>query len=1265
MPTYQGGIATATASATRGVPVKTRGGVAVASGAGVRGRSAKVYYQRTVPGAVASAITGRPTKAWPGHAGVASAQAFGGVVAPIVSDADYNAAERAPERWPVWSLEVDWTDEDFTGVASDLSDCVRSIEVERAITGELPDEAGLVDGYATSHVTAVLGGERDGADMSLAEELSPFRSDSPLYGRTKVTPTARLDLGLLTDRGPKTYRQLTGPVRSLKIREGEQRVELDAVDPSERIREAITLPTYAEFVTHAARRPWSLTVNTQWVVDFILRANGIYASPPPRKDAIISCTGHGGLSAEVGFSGAPISLYGTGPQAGLWTEDDHPWGMLGTPENSSGGTVGYMEQYGVTDGRTAPFRFEAGNGVGLSCWLHMGSYMRLGSSFENRLFQIRPGDILNDNAQNEYPRLFVSGFGNGDIYAGLTPAAGQVYGTPRIPTGPERWRFFGVHFRYASATSLVVTIRLDKTTRTYTLTVPATSPARGYRPVLQVNTQMFRAWTNFQTWVSPTAPTLAEWQAGENHVSEADIARGINELLYLPDVAAEDSWEVLKAAVGAEFGVHGFTEAGRYFFRPRTDERSPDIDVDISVDDNLETVGYELSSDSVRNVIGYSSTPRYHSGKFQTVVKAEDALQFICPPGVKTFEIDWPWGAAGRHGGTVQYHYCDSREPLPQPQWSSGVAEGWTYSYGSNWTGEQNIQQVIVQWCRIGHRRVLITVTNNGGTTVRLGSDANVANIEGEPGEPALNIGGWPMISLPAHVEEYRNEESIEKYRSPRALALGSSEWRQTPGVLDPVARTLLRAMSDPVPVLEDLPVRGNPRVQVGQVARLTFRGEAMQPIVGVIIKTVRVLDGDGYTDRISVRPLPEQRLAPVGWTFYLDTSRYQWDTSTPINLARTKALGYGGLVAKIGQGAGSTSLANPQQTYGQTLDAYWEVSREQGRALWPDRFAGYWYVGNTETPASQASRCAAALGADNVRTIYGDERPAISRVRADGPYTLGTKFRVSAPSRVTALRFWRPDTSVGGTIRGCIYPEGSTTPVAGTTVTFSLSGTGWQYATLSTPVTLPAGRYRIAVLYPSRFPEIQYHWTRGAGSEGVRRETLTVDAASHTSVWVAGPNLAYPDRIGAYGETWMADVVIQNPVSQIPVMLDFEDGSGTWSNLLAVLDAFRAAGINTTMVYAGAGYTAATAGGGNPTNMDAAGLKVIRARYWTNDVAHPRVLFDDITDPAAFGLAPFNGSTPDAFQFTQYGLVYPGLSMDVDAFPGDERQLSDMFYNR
>lgn len=125
-----------------------------------------------------------------------------------------------------------------------------------------------------------------------------------------------------------------------------------------------------------------------------------------------------------------------------------------------------------------------------------------------------------------------------------------------------------------------------------------------------------------------------------------------------------------------------------------------------------------------------------------------------------------------------------------------------------------------------------------------------------------------------------------------------------------------------------------------------------------------------------------------------------------------------------------------------------------------------------------------------------------------------------------------------------------------------------------------------------------------------------------------------------------------------IPVMLDTEDGSGSWTNILAVLAAFQGAGLKVTMLYMSAGFAAQC----GATNIDATGLALIRPRYYISTYSTPRSLYLQMPADTWNG---YNGGTVDAVQFTENGNLGIGgwsKGVDVDAFRGTVDQLAGMF---
>lgn len=166
-----------------------------------------------------------------------------------------------------------------------------------------------------------------------------------------------------------------------------------------------------------------------------------------------------------------------------------------------------------------------------------------------------------------------------------------------------------------------------------------------------------------------------------------------------------------------------------------------------------------------------------------------------------------------------------------------------------------------------------------------------------------------------------------------------------------------------------------------------------------------------------------------------------------------------------------------------------------------------------------------------------------------DGGVVLATEFYVDAAGwYVGALRFWRADTSIVGPIAGRVYAvtgPGTGTPVPGTDVAWSLVGTGWQVATLSTPVALVANqRYRVAAQFPTNYSATSDYFSTGPGAAGLADGPLHApNAAGATdgdqgSFAVAGA-LTYPNHQFRSTSYWV-DVTVTDaatpPVTPTPL---------------------------------------------------------------------------------------------------------------------------------
>lgn len=168
-------------------------------------------------------------------------------------------------------------------------------------------------------------------------------------------------------------------------------------------------------------------------------------------------------------------------------------------------------------------------------------------------------------------------------------------------------------------------------------------------------------------------------------------------------------------------------------------------------------------------------------------------------------------------------------------------------------------------------------------------------------------------------------------------------------------------------------------------------------------------------------------------------------------------------------------------------------------------------------------------------RSIFtGVSGPSSDAGDPASPIILGHIFQVSSTHWVTAIRFWRGATSINGVQKGRIFAVGSQAIVSGTAVNFpALSGTGWQVATLSTPVQLTANTsYKVCVHFTDNYSATGGYWASGAGVGGRTDGPLTAPDAGGTplglgnikqgSFAVTSNPDTYPDSYFNGGNYWV-----------------------------------------------------------------------------------------------------------------------------------------------
>lgn len=203
-----------------------------------------------------------------------------------------------------------------------------------------------------------------------------------------------------------------------------------------------------------------------------------------------------------------------------------------------------------------------------------------------------------------------------------------------------------------------------------------------------------------------------------------------------------------------------------------------------------------------------------------------------------------------------------------------------------------------------------------------------------------------------------------------------------------------------------------------------------------------------------------------------------------------------------------------------------------------------------------------------------------------DVPISCGVEFRVTSGAWAREIRFYRGTTGVTGAVTGQLYTVGGPAtgaPVAGTAVTFTLTGTGWQAASISPPVPLTVGQnYKAVVFFPSNYTATGGYWETGPGVGGIVNGLLTapdtVGATAGQDTFTAGAAITYPTSTFHGGNFWV-DVTVTDTGARTAT------GSGTATIGLSVSGAgskrtTQAATATVAMVVSGVAKKKTTAGG-------------------------------------------------------------------------------------
>jgi hypothetical protein len=718
--------------------------------------------------------------------------------------AELAAAILNPERpKALVRLRVDWTRSgSWTDLAAkDLTADVVSVDLNRELETEIPVQAKLFAGKAAAVATITLSHADPDGDPAkhAAWYYSPLNSASPLYGYKRKGAPAILEFGFVTSAGPQYVTVLTGSVRSLQVTSGGRLAVMRLGDRSETMRRQVALPMViadGDVAGAAVVRPG---LNTTFLADWVARRCGYYASPPPRANCKLSVTHHGSGYPEVGAiqhhhgefgSKLSYSPTPTFPAAARWVQ-----------AVNTDGSAGQQLTFILGGASTT----STNNG---------GEFLWEGWRKFNSTTVDQPLFIAYNTGQAE---PYISAFWQASTsrfavtFSRGTADSEHSTGTSGLSVSPgtSAWHEWAVQCSFDS-TGVDVTFRYDSTTSGQVRVATSSFTgqpnldtfglARGH--VSSFADGFFNGLSEADQVTSES--TVTTWNNAFVPTAEIHASANIDNRLVATPPAVEEGWALFQQIAAAEFATAGFTETGTLFYWPRdrwttapytTSQRTLSSTTALS---ELETVE---AIDQVRNRI---------------VVRSQ-VPEVLDQSTVWKLGSRWKIPASGSLTKTISL-----TEPVGNVDTSVayGTALGSSrYLAGTQLDGQgsqvSNLSFVVTV---LSPTSIKITVTNPNGFAVYLAGDENASTVYS--GKPYL----WLDAQLVKfgqegtssnEVVEAVNATSITNYGE-QLLELEASDLRQDSDDLQRIVDDLAADLADPGPALSDVPVVGDPRLQLG-----------------------------------------------------------------------------------------------------------------------------------------------------------------------------------------------------------------------------------------------------------------------------------------------------------------------------------------------------------------------------------------------------------------------------------------------------------------
>ncbi|MEU2403976.1 MULTISPECIES: hypothetical protein [Streptomyces] len=732
------------------------------------------------------------------------------------TDENLDAALAAPERVPVHATRLGGTE---------LGEQVQSWKVERAYNTDLPEAVRAVSGSSSAQLELQLGG----AGGEHAPRLYSAWADRSTGDAVRPGQSVVHAAGV----AGRTLPAFRGTVRSRSAASGSDTVTVQALDGAERLRGPASLPRPYHGFYYG--RP---VATATWCVDELLRQGGIHTCPPPRAPladtedlapfTVLYASLHGGFNATYG---QPEVLPSSSSYR--WIRDGAPFEMALMPE-----------QPGLRASWMPRSRFALpGKVFQVEAWVNTA--LAKGSTVEMKTVFDRSG-----GAAGYLSAKFDISTGTVQIASG-TVDGGYWYFTwtfSKLAALRGSWHLgFMVDTRSNGTTVLpVVQPRLTAPDGSYHVggmgTYVESVAAHPRSELQQIDLVTDMAVECLQVtdrvWADTATYPREEWEQKDLWRKGAELDEAALPLFDIPAVSGSQ-WDAITEIARASMSTAEFDEQGVFRWRgPSRFSRmpaAPDATVTTVRDISALTVSEEI--DACRN---HCEQP-YQDWTGITLLHGE--------PQVDTRIRELKPGIPQE----VSYAIADDESdigPLVIVDDTPASTAGHRVRFGSAATGGTAVKGQVTVSSRREGPAYIVRFTNTGTTSVWTVT---------KDGKPSVQIYPLKRSADPKQRVWARWSPASQEFYGKQQYLAPASDWVQSASEAYTLAQTMLDAGRYPVPVLGEVEVLHDPRLQLGDVVRVMDTAGAKLDTLAWIVgmrttcaagaapQQVLVLRGTGY----------------------------------------------------------------------------------------------------------------------------------------------------------------------------------------------------------------------------------------------------------------------------------------------------------------------------------------------------------------------------------------------------------------------------------